>query len=116
MNITDKLKQELKTKKLSVKWKVSSDIGPDWIGSKREVCFYLNSEPIIDNSIHAFLKEILIDKLNIPEKSEDDNIDEEGDLFILENDLQIKYSISYTVPYDYPHKYDNGQVVLISEI
>ena len=30
------LKQELKTKKLSVKWQISSDIGPDWIGSKRK--------------------------------------------------------------------------------
>jgi hypothetical protein len=116
MTIREELKQELKTKKLSVKWKVSSDIGPEWIGSKREVLFYLDSEPILDNSIHSFLEEILIDKLNIPTTSVDDNINGEGDLFILKNDLQIKYSISYTVPYDYPHKYDNGQVILISEI
>lgn len=115
MNIKDELKNELISNTLSVKWKVRSDIGPNWIGSNREICFYKNSKPMDENLTHSFLKESLIEKLNIPEKSEDDTIEGDGDLFILGNDLLIKYTISYTIPYDYPHKYENGEVVLISE-
>ncbi|MNS58592.1 hypothetical protein D3C86_572420 [compost metagenome] len=115
MNIKDELKNELISNTLSVKWKVSSDIGPNWIGSNREICFYKNSKPIDENLAYSFLKESLIEKLNIPEKSEDDTIEGWGDLFMLDNDLIIKYRISYTIPYDYPHKYENGEVILISE-
>ncbi len=116
MNIKDELKQELRTKRLSVRWTVSSDIVPSWIGSKREICFYLDSAPIRDNSIHSFLEECLIDKLNIPSTSQDDMIEGKGDLFILNNVLYIDYCVQYSIPYDYPHKHENGKMVLISDI
>jgi hypothetical protein len=115
MNIKDELKNEVISNTLSVKWKVRSDIGPNWIGSNREIYFYKNSKPMDENLAYSFLKESLIEKLNIPEKTEDDTIEGEGDLFMLGNDLLIKYTISYTIPYDYPHRYENGEVVLISE-
>lgn len=114
MSVKEELKKNLNSKKLSVKWQVSSDIGPSWIGSKRDICFYLNSEPISDNSVHSYLKDCLIEKLNIPETSEDDTIEGDGDLFMVGNNLIIKYAISYTIPYSYPHKYENGEVILIS--
>lgn len=115
MNIKDEIKNEVISNTLSVRWKVCSDIGPNWIGSNREICFYKDSKLIDENLVYSFLKESLIEKLNIPEKSEDDTIEGDGDLFMSDNNLLIKYTISYTVPYDYPHKYENGEVVLISE-
>jgi hypothetical protein len=115
MNIKDELIRELIGNTFSVEWKVSSDIGPEWIGSNREVCFYKNSKPLDDNLFHSLLKETLVEKLNIPEKSEDDIIEGDGDLFMSGNEIKIKFSISYTVPYAYPHKYENGEVILVAE-
>ncbi|MBL7779161.1 MAG: hypothetical protein JNK66_12830 [Chitinophagales bacterium] len=114
MNLRDKVKHELKTKTLWVQWQVTCNIGPDWVGSSRDIQFYINAEPVEDNDFHSFLKDCLIEKLNIPEKSEEDMIEGEGDLLLLGNDVMIKYAISYTVPYNYPHKYENGEVVLIT--
>lgn len=115
MKIKDELINELTSNKISVKWEVRSEIGPEWIGSKREICFYRNAKPMDDNLAHSFLKESLIEKLKIPEKSKDDIIEGEGDLFVLGNNINITYTISYTIPYDYPHKHENGEVILISE-
>lgn len=116
MITVEEFKQELVINTFSVKWKVRNEIGPEWIGSSREICFYKNSKPIEDNLIHTFLKNTLIEKVNIPEKSEDDIIEGEGELVVLGNQITVKFRISYTTPYAYPHKYENGKVVFLSEI
>lgn len=48
MNTLAELKEELKSKKMTVKWKVRCELGPEWIGSKRDICFYLNKQTLGD--------------------------------------------------------------------
>lgn len=116
MNTLAELREELKSKKMTVKWKVRCELGPEWIGSKREVCFFLNNQTLGDDLIHEMLIDLLIKKINIPLTSEDYMIKGEGELSILNSNLVIDYRIEYNIPYHLEYKYKKGQAILISDI
>jgi hypothetical protein len=106
----------LRTQLLTVMWQVNPEIGPDWIGSSREICFYWDDEQLQENELFEYLKQCLLAAVCIPETSKDDIIDGEGDLFIENNNLMINYTAQYSKPYAYTHAVKNGKVLLIENI
>ena len=112
INCLNDLEHYIKSMTFSVEWKVTSEIGPDWIGSSREICFYLDNYQLTDNEFHSLLKSKLIERLNIPEHSKDHVITGKGELEINGTKLKLHYSWGAAIPYDYPDKRGNGTEVL----
>ncbi|MFD1605897.1 hypothetical protein ACFSJW_04775 [Flavobacterium artemisiae] len=107
MNSIEELKKELENKTLSVKWKILSEIGPDWIGSSRTITFYLDNAPLEDNAFCKQMTDKLIEVIEIPSTSEDHVITGEGTFVLQGADLLIEYQIEAAIPYDYNFDYDS---------
>lgn len=112
----EELKSELKSKNFSVEWKVHCEIGPDWIGGGRNVCFYLDNQPLGETEFHSMLINQLVSKINIPSSSEEHVIEGEGELNIINSELVVKYTITSNIPYDMAFNYESGEVALVSGI
>lgn len=108
------LLKHMEKEALSVEWTVLSDIGPDWIGSSRSICYYLENTALSETSFHDQLKDTLIKAVNIPDESEESVIYGEGDIIISGNFLQINYWWTKTIPYaEKPNDRGKGEINLI---
>jgi len=107
------LLKNMKTKELFVEWKVLSEIGPEWIGSDHNIVFYLGGVPLSENIFHSYLKNVLIRVVGIPEVSDEEIIDGEGNLTLENNTLKIKYLWTKTIPYQDPLLGGNGEGILL---
>ncbi|MCO7226023.1 hypothetical protein [Pleionea sp. CnH1-48] len=112
INSLNTLLQYMQKSELSVEWRVTSDIGPDWIGSTREIYFYLGSEKLDETEFHDQLKSALIKVANIPPSSEKHVIDGEGDVTIEDGFLKIKFWWSKAIPYQHSDESGSGEGVL----
>lgn len=116
MNSIEELKKELQSKTLAVRWKVLSQIGPEWIGSSRNITFYLDKAPLEDNDFCHFMANKLIEVMEIPSTSEDHILTGNG-IFILQGaDLIIEYKTEAVIPYDDNFNSDSGTKTFITNI
>ena len=100
--------------RVGVDWTVTSTIGPGWIGSSRELSFYVDGKPIAENALARRLTNALIEALSIPETSEDHVISGEGDLRRRGTLIEVVYDWSAAIPYDFPSDSGSGVVALIN--
>lgn len=107
----DKLKSLMKSMDFFVKWIVTSDIGPDWIGSTREIKFYLDEFILYETEFCKSLKYKLIDTLSIPSESKDHVIIGDGDITLKDNRLEIYYEWYAAIPYQDPDESKEGKVL-----
>ena len=98
---------------LWAEWKVLSDIGPEWIGSSRKICFYLDDVPLGKSEFHNKLKKALSKTASIPETSSDEIIYGEGEVTYKDGVLQVKYWWSKAPPYQDPIKKGSGEGVFV---
>ncbi len=113
MNTLAELKEALQSKELMVEWSVRCETGPEWIGSEREISFYLNDQALGDNPFHEMLKDALVKSVNVPATSEVYMIKGEGELRIVDNNLVVHYQMEYNIPYDTEFKYETGSAILL---
>ena len=104
----------MKESELSVEWYVYSDLGPSWIGSWREVNFFVDGICLVENSFVERLQKYVIDAANIPSKSVDETIHGEGDISISSDTLEIKYWWDKAIPYQDPIETGSGSAVVCS--
>lgn len=107
----ESLIEKINTKEFWVKWKVSSDIGPDWIGSVRTINFYVDEYKLEETEFCKDLKNRLIQLIPIPETSKDHVITGHGDITLKKNCLEIHYDWDATIPYDEPSEEKEGKMV-----
>ncbi len=105
----ESLLEHMQEKELTVEWTVYSDVGPDWIGSHRTMCFYLDEYPLHDNSFHDRLRQSVIKLVNIPETSEDNVIQGEGEIVEKNGRLYLTYWWSSAPPYQDSVESGNGE-------
>lgn len=98
---------------VGVDWTVYSDIGPSWIGSRRELTFYVDGKPVSENATISRLAELLIDGLSIPATSADHVIHGEGDLRRNGAAIEVVYEWSRAIPYAYPEETGEGVFTLV---
>jgi hypothetical protein len=99
--------------RVGVGWTVYSDIGPEWIGSRRELTFYVDGRPASNNATISRLGDLLIEGLQIPATSSDFVIYGEGDLRKNGSAIEVIYYWYKTIPYDYPVKGGSGVFTLV---
>lgn len=116
MNSIEELKKELENKTLTVHWKVLSDIGPNWIGSSRNITFYLDKLPFEDNDLCDFLTDKLIEVMEIPSTSEDHVIKGFGNFILEDSDLIIQYETEANIPYDDKFNFQSGRKTFMPKI
>lgn len=114
MNSIDELKKELKNKTLTVRWKVLSEIGPEWIGSSRNITFYLDEVSLEDSDFCHFMTGKLIEVMEIPSTSKDEVITGYGIFMLRDSELIIQYETESNIPYDYEFNFDNGVKTFIT--
>ena len=102
--------------KVGVYWLVRSEIGPEWIGSWRELNFFVDGIPVADNELTKRLADALIDGLAIPATSQDHVIRGEGELQLNGNSIEVVYDWSKAVPYDDPVETGEGVFTLVEEL
>jgi len=107
----EKLKHKMKTMEFSVQWMVTSDIGPDWIGSSRTIDFYLGDFILSETEFCKKLKDRLIESIPIPNESKDHVITGNGDIILKENQFEICYDWDATIPYQNPGKSKEGRIL-----
>lgn len=113
INNSRELHQKMKSMDFFVEWRVTSDIGPDWIGSFREINFYLDDFMLKENQFCKELKEKLIQIIAIPSESQDHVITGEGDITIDGNSLMLDYSWEAAIPYQDPDQSEAGTVLFL---
>lgn len=104
--------KKLSGREIEVEWTVTSDIGPDWIGSTTEIVFYLDNCKLKNNEFLLRLIESLKAKVGIPETGGDRIINGEGIITTIGNDIHLKYYWSSCYPYMDADKRGNGETVL----
>ncbi len=107
------LLKAMESAQLGVEWKVRCDIGPDWIGGGVLVQFYLDDRPLTETDLHNYLKQTLIEHLDIPESTVNSVITGEGEIKRVGNKLEINYDWYEAVPFAYSHASDGGKTVFI---
>ena len=116
MNSIEEHKQELENKTLTVNWKVLCDIGPDWIGSSRNITFYLDKLPFEENDFCNFMTDQLIEVMEIPSTSEHHVIKGFGKFILEGSDLIIQYETEANIPYDDKFDFESGTKTFIINI
>ena len=99
-------------KEFSVWWDVLCEIGPEWIGSRREICFVLDGKPLSDSNFHTYLKNQLVNVADIPKESTNYVIQGEGDISLKNGQLIIDYWWSAMIPYQNSDQSGYGKGVL----
>jgi hypothetical protein len=96
-----------------VKWEVLCNIGPEWIGGGRSICFYLDRRPLAENPFHDRLRLIAIGVLDIPAESPDAIISGEGEIQQVNDTLEIEFEWWKAIPYMNPCDRSYGRRTLI---
>lgn len=96
--------------KVGVYWTVFSEIGPEWIGSRLEINFFVDGTPMAENQLTNRLANALVDALSIPATSKEHVMTGEGDLRRNGKSIEIVYDWSKAVPYDDPAETGSGAV------
>lgn len=105
----DDLTSLLNTSELTVEWEVLSDIGPNWIGSIRTLKFCIENTPIETIGILEQLENNIIERLAIPERSEDAVINGHGEISLKTTRLKLDYEWDAWIPYaTLPEKEESG--------
>lgn len=107
------LLERMKTSELHVVWRVLSEYGPEWIGSRREICFMLDDAPLLETSLHGALREALVELVHIPATSADVVIEGEGEVARVGDTLELSYAWRAAAPYAYPSEGGRGRGVLM---
>ncbi len=107
----EELTAKMKTMEFSVEWRVTSDIGPDWVGSYRTIDFYLNEYILSETKFCESLKDKLIKIIPIPNKSKDHVITGDGYITLENKQLEIYYSWEKAIPYNNPSEYKEEKVL-----
>lgn len=115
MNSREELKKAFATKKLTVEWKVLCDIGPEWIGSSRDITFYLDDIPLENSEMNDWLMHTLIDVMKIPSTSKDVVITGRGEFMLQGSDLMIEYETEANIPYDDKFNFDSGTKCFLAD-
>lgn len=93
---------------VSVSWSVLPEIGPDWIGSRREITFFVDGTPMAENELTNDLANRLVAGLAIPVTSKDHVISGEGDLQLNGTAIDVVYHWDKAVPYADPVETGSG--------
>lgn len=101
----------IEKEELSAEWKVRSRIGPEWVGSRREIVFYIGDQSLGKCSLHEELKKRLICVVGIPESSENEVIDGEADFELSGSTIQVDYLWTKAAPYEDPSFSQKGNDV-----
>jgi hypothetical protein len=107
------LLRHLKQSELWVKWEVLCDIGPEWIGGRRSIYFYLDRRRLTENPFHDRLRVKLIQVLDIPAESPDAVISGEGEIQQVNDTLEIEFEWWKAIPYMNPGDRGYGRRTLI---
>lgn len=102
----------MESEKLYVEWSVTSDIGPDWIGSETEIDFYTDHHCLVENSFIVGLSESVKKSVELPETGGDRIIRGEGVVNLKNGQLHLQYSWSSEYPYMNPDKFGKGEVTI----
>ncbi|WP_196890101.1 hypothetical protein [Aureivirga sp. CE67] len=89
----------MKTEDFYVEWIVTSDIGPDWIGSYRSFEFFIGQKEIEETPFIEKISKQMIDLIKIPETSEDHVIYGEAGFFLENEQLKLNYDWYAAIPY-----------------
>lgn len=116
MNSKEELKKELTSKVITAGWEVLCDIGPNWIGSRRNIAFYLDESPLEESDFISFLIERLIEVMEIPSYSEYHVIKGSCTFSLNGSDLILEYETVTNIPYDDKFNLDNGVKVFLANI
>ncbi|MGJ8676126.1 MAG: hypothetical protein ACSHX0_01270 [Akkermansiaceae bacterium] len=96
---------------VDVFWFVRCEIGPDWIGSSREVQLLHSGKPLSGPFSDKLILAI-ISAANIPSESSDSVISGEGEILLRDEKLILDFEWSDTVPYAISHESGHGTVEL----
>jgi hypothetical protein len=107
------LLRHLKQSELWVKWEVLCDIGPEWIGGRRSIYFYLDRRRLTENPFHDRLRVKLIQVLDIPAESPNAVISGEGEIQQVNDTLEIEFEWWKAIPYMNPGDRGYGRRTLI---
>ncbi|MBD1855237.1 MULTISPECIES: hypothetical protein [Leptolyngbya] len=102
--------------RVGVGWIVYPDIGPGWIGSHREINFYVDCMLVSKNLIISRLINVLCKGLEIPATSADLVIFGEGELRKNGGAIEVVYDWNKAFPYDNPIESGSGVFTLISRL
>ncbi len=102
--------------RVDVAWSVLSEIGPEWIGSRRKIDFFVDGMPMAQNALTHRLVQALIDELALPATSIDHVISGEGHLRRKGRSIEVVYDWTKAVPYDDPVKSGSGVFTLVKDI
>lgn len=116
MHSIEELKKELENKTLTVNWKVLSEIGPNWIGSSRNISFYLDKLPFEPSDFCNFMTNKLIEVMEIPSTSKDHVIEGFGVFILEDSNLIIQYETEANIPYDDNFNFENGVKTFMTNI
>ena len=108
----EELLEKMKSQEFSVSWRVTSDVGPDWIGSWREITFSMSGVTLTKTPFILTLEKNIIDRVPIPEKSKDYVIYGRGDLMLTKNLLAMEFDWEAAYPYDEAHFYADGKICI----
>ena len=100
--------------RVGVYWSVLSGIGPEWIGSRREIGFFVDGTTMAENKLTKRLADLLIEGLSIPATSKDYLITGEGDLRRNGMLIEVVYDLTKGVPYDEPVETAGGVFALLN--
>ncbi len=104
--------REMKRADFSVEWTVTSEFGPEWIGSTRTITFFLGELRLKDTPFLKSITRAVIEGIPIPEKNEDHVITGQGDFHLKQKHLELQYSWEATIPYQNPDNYQSGTLLL----
>jgi hypothetical protein len=107
----EELKVKMQTMEFCVEWRVSPDIGPDWIGSDRTIDFYLNDYILSESEFCKSLKDKLIKIIPIPYQSKNHVITGDGDITLENQQLLVHYSWQKAIPYDNSSEYKEDKIL-----
>jgi hypothetical protein len=99
--------------RVCVAWSVLSEIGPEWIGSRCEIKFFVDDTAMADNEFTKQLANRLVAGLGIPATSKDHVISGEGDLRRSGTAIEVVYDWNKAVPYDEPVETGSGVSCLV---
>lgn len=109
---TLQLLEKLRFQELEVEWTVTSDIGPEWIGSSTEINFYFGNCSLTRNEFLQSFENALKEAMTLPEIGGERIISGEGIIFTENDELKIKFQWFSCLPYMDPDEHGNGEAVI----
>ncbi|WP_125931878.1 hypothetical protein [Thiosocius teredinicola] len=106
------LLEHLAGRSIEAEWVVTSDMGPEWIGSKTEFSLYLGEFRIKECTYIRGLKAALKGAIGVPETGGDRIISGEAEITATGQQLNVEYCWSSCVPYMDADRTVKGEVSL----